>query len=188
MEDVRICTFGYPADWAAPKDSSLTILDFAKHLNFEILVQDLTDASILYVVHSMGGLVVKKVRIPANTNLYRAHIKTMSRHICSPCKTPCTAEWLAQSDVARCCSSVRLTAARNRLRLCTSSCPSLSESKPFIQELVGNSSTLADINEDFRHHAKDLKLWSFRETDKTNTAPGVSSVRALPGLKVVDSH
>lgn len=60
MEDVRICTFGYPADWAAPKDSSLTILDFAKHLNFEILVQDLTDASILYVVHSMGGLVVKK--------------------------------------------------------------------------------------------------------------------------------
>lgn len=78
LKDVRICTFGYPADWAARKDNTLTILDFAKQLNFEILIQGLTDAPILYVIHSMGGLVVKKVRIPANTNLYRAHIKRCS--------------------------------------------------------------------------------------------------------------
>lgn len=49
-------------------------------------------------------------------------------------------------------------------------------SKSFIQELMTNSTTLTAINEDFRHHAKDLKLWSFHETMPTSTGPGISSV------------
>lgn len=57
-------------------------------------------------------------------------------------------------------------------------------SKPFVQELMRNSATLTAINEDFRHCAKDLSLWSFRETQPTTMGPGKSVVRfhTFPGL------
>lgn len=61
LEGASIYTFGYSADWATTKESTLTILDFAKKLNFDILMARLTDVPIIFVVHSMGGLVVKKV-------------------------------------------------------------------------------------------------------------------------------
>lgn len=52
-------------------------------------------------------------------------------------------------------------------------------SKPFVEELMANSTTLTAINEDFRHYAKDLKLWSFHETKPTPTGPGLSSVSLM---------
>lgn len=62
FENVRICTFGYGADYATSKESTATILDFAKRLNLEILTASYADGPIIFVAHSMGGLVVKKVR------------------------------------------------------------------------------------------------------------------------------
>lgn len=59
---VRICTFGYAADFATTKESNVTVLDFSKKLNLEILTAPVTDAPIIFVAHSMGGLVVKKAR------------------------------------------------------------------------------------------------------------------------------
>ncbi|RYP19860.1 hypothetical protein DL765_003114 [Monosporascus sp. GIB2] len=47
-------------------------------------------------------------------------------------------------------------------------------SKSFIQELMRNSGTLTAINEDFRHHARHLNLWSFHETQPTSIGPGKS--------------
>ncbi|KAB5570698.1 NACHT and WD domain protein [Coniochaeta sp. 2T2.1] len=49
-------------------------------------------------------------------------------------------------------------------------------SKAFVQELMANSTTLMTINEDFRHHAITLRLWSFYETKPTSTGPGRSSI------------
>lgn len=49
-------------------------------------------------------------------------------------------------------------------------------SKAFVQELMRNSSTLTAINEDFRHYAADLSIWSFHETQPTTFAPGKSAV------------
>jgi len=49
-------------------------------------------------------------------------------------------------------------------------------SKAFVQELMRNSNTLVAINEDFRHHAENLTLWSFHETEPTSLGPGKSSV------------
>lgn len=52
--------------------------------------------------------------------------------------------------------------------------------KSFVRELMANSSTLESINEEFRHCSKNLKLWSFYETQPTSTGPGRSSVRKPP--------
>ena len=41
-------------------------------------------------------------------------------------------------------------------------------SKPFVAELSRNSDSIAWINDSFRHHAPDLQLWSFYETDPIN--------------------
>ncbi|KAA8632269.1 hypothetical protein SMACR_04689 [Sordaria macrospora] len=49
-------------------------------------------------------------------------------------------------------------------------------SKAFVQELMRNSSTLTAINEDFRHYAADLSIWSFHETQPTTFAPGKSAI------------
>ncbi|KAI2623191.1 hypothetical protein GGR54DRAFT_629765 [Hypoxylon sp. NC1633] len=37
-------------------------------------------------------------------------------------------------------------------------------SKPFVSDLIPESSALRDINDTFRHYASDLRLWSFYET------------------------
>ena len=49
-------------------------------------------------------------------------------------------------------------------------------SKAFVQELMRNSNTLTAINEDFRHYAAQLSIWSFHETQPTTFAPGKSAV------------
>jgi hypothetical protein len=48
-------------------------------------------------------------------------------------------------------------------------------SKAYIQELMRNSGTILNLNEDFRHCASELKLWSFYETLPTSVA-GKSTV------------
>ena len=40
--------------------------------------------------------------------------------------------------------------------------------KPFVSELSRDSDSIANINDSFRHYAKDVQLWSFYETDPSN--------------------
>lgn len=39
--------------------------------------------------------------------------------------------------------------------------------KAYIQELARNSSTIEDLNEDFRHHVTKLQIFSFYELQRT---------------------
>jgi len=39
--------------------------------------------------------------------------------------------------------------------------------KTFVSELSRDSTTIASINDSFRHYANELQLWSFYETDPT---------------------
>lgn len=50
-------------------------------------------------------------------------------------------------------------------------------SKAFIEELKSNSNSITAINEDFRHYAKHLTLWSFYESRPTSIGAGRSAVR-----------
>lgn len=64
LNDCQILTFGYDANWATFKDTTAGIVDFAKRLDLELFTAGLDNAPIVFVAHSMGGLIVKKVRHP----------------------------------------------------------------------------------------------------------------------------
>lgn len=49
-------------------------------------------------------------------------------------------------------------------------------SKAFVEEIKSKSGVITTINEDFRHYAKDLTLWSFYESQPTVIAAGRSVV------------
>lgn len=69
MDQVRILTFGYNANFMSPGTDLFNIAEFANELLLQMKVGNDEDVSplelgkvpIIFVVHSMGGLVVKKV-------------------------------------------------------------------------------------------------------------------------------
>ena len=62
LASCQIHTFGYDADWATFKDTTTSIVDFAKRLNLELFTLGVDSAPVIFVAHSLGGLVAKKVR------------------------------------------------------------------------------------------------------------------------------
>ena len=152
FEDVRIHVFGYNADWTERQQSVLNINDFAQSLLGELknnpsIRRDNT--SIILVGHSMGGCVAKKTYILAQQD---PTCKPLADRIQSMffLGTPHRG-----SDLALILQNI-LTVAWGR--------------KPFVKDLLPNSSTLTEINDAFRHYAPNLSLWSFYETQPIKTS------------------
>ncbi|KAI3327016.1 hypothetical protein HD806DRAFT_380060 [Xylariaceae sp. AK1471] len=157
LEHTRIFSFGYGGGYFTTRESTTTILDFSKKLLFEILTGNLTELPIIFVAHSMGGLVVKKAYMLALQDpKYQDVSKCMMQGAMIFLGTPHRGSESA--------------ATLHRVLSATIG------SKAFIQELMRNSDTLVAINEDFRHHVENLTLWSFHETEPTSLGPGKSSI------------
>ena len=146
FRDTRIHSFGYNADWGRPKQSVMNIHGFAEALLCELKNHPSIrrgTAGIILVAHSMGGCVAKKMYLLARQDPSSAELASRIRamyFLATPHRG---------SDLAE---------ALQNLLLVTLG------SKPYVGDLLPNSAALAEINDAFRHHAHDLRLWSFYET------------------------
>ncbi|KAJ8122027.1 hypothetical protein ONZ43_g1672 [Nemania bipapillata] len=146
FRDVRIHSFGYNADWIERRRSILNIHDFAQSLLGEIKNNPSIrrgNTKLILVGHSMGGCVVKKAYILARQDIT---CKPLAERVHSMffLGTPHRG-----SDLAGILQSILMVAWGT---------------KPFVNDLLPNCSTLTEINDTFRHYAADLRLWSFYET------------------------
>ncbi|KAI1324505.1 hypothetical protein F5Y16DRAFT_402357 [Xylariaceae sp. FL0255] len=159
LGSARILTFGYNAAWRGATKSISSITDFAKELLFEMQFgknsagEDLQLGAnpIIFVVHSMGGLVVKKACLLGlhDTN-YQDMIQAVSAimFLSTPHRGTNLAETLN-----------RVLAA------------SFQSSKNFLSDLNKSSTAIEELNEQFRHMAPRLTIWSFYETLATAIGP-----------------
>ncbi|KAL8888657.1 MAG: hypothetical protein Q9192_006143, partial [Flavoplaca navasiana] len=162
FERARLLSFGYNAHFgSSERKNILNIADFAKELLYEMKFasdgrsQELQigKVPIIFVAHSMGGLVVKKAHIfGQNDDQYRQIVKSTRAvlFLSTPHRGTDLAELLNRILAV---SFVKLSA------------------KYYIAELRQNSGALQDINEQFRNIAPSLNLFSFYETQRTAIGP-----------------
>lgn len=159
MSTARILTFGYDANWRGASRSVSNISDFAKELLFEMRFakgnsgEDLSLGSrpIIFVVHSMGGLVVKKAfLLGLHDEAYSKVVSAISAIIFL--STPHRGSNLAET--------------LNKVLAASFQSP-----KNFISDLAKCSPAIEELNEQFRHHVPRLSIWSFYETLVTSIGP-----------------
>ncbi|KAL8671628.1 MAG: hypothetical protein Q9168_003879 [Polycauliona sp. 1 TL-2023] len=162
MSRARISTFGYNANFAG-QSTSLNILDFAKDLLFRIKTHSgpyhhgdpsIGELPIIFVAHSMGGLVVKKAYIIGKANQQFEDI---------------IARISAMVFLATPHRGSAFAAMLNNILKATPG----GSAKNYVAELERQSGSLQDINEQFRNMCGTLDLVSFHETLKTNVGAGI---------------
>ncbi|KAI4257311.1 MAG: hypothetical protein L6R42_005750, partial [Xanthoria sp. 1 TBL-2021] len=150
---MRIFTFGYNSNFKGSA-TNLNITDFAKDLLFHLLTFSQGDSKpiggrpIIFVAHSMGGLVVKKAYIVGKHDPEFSGIMAQV-HGMLFLATPHRG-----SQYAKVLNNILSTA------------PTGAPPKAYIASLDAQSEALQDINEQFRKICHDLVLVSFWETSK----------------------
>ena len=160
LERARIFTFGYNANFRPGDANSIaSITDFAKELLFELRFGrthegerfGIGETPLIFVTHSMGGLVAKKVcLLGQNDEHYEALVRSISAIIFL--STPHRGSNLAE--------------ILNRILIAT-----FQSARNFIRDLNRSSMALEEINEQFRHIVPRLSIWSFYETLPTPIGP-----------------
>ena len=150
FKDVRVHSFGYDSDWAKGRDNCLDIHHFARSLLGELMVSPAlksTNTPIVFICHSMGGLVTKRAYVLARQEPSYANLAKRFHGI----------YFLATPH--RGSDSAKLLA--NILQIAYSS-------RAYVTDIKRGSKTLQSINAEFRDYAPALDIWSFYETHKTS--------------------
>ena len=158
LSSYRIFTFGYNSDFKGA-GTNLNIIDFAKDLLFRMLTfsggsgkegTSIGQRAIIFVGHSMGGLIVKKAYI-------------LGKY---------TSEY---TDIVSKIYGIIFLATPHRgaqyakiLNNILSAAPFGAPPKAYVADLDTQSRALQDVNEQFRTLCSDLALVSFFETLKTS--------------------
>ena len=160
LSGARIFSFGYNGFFSDRNASStLNIADFARDLLLRLKIHDQADASnlgkipIIFVVHSMGGLVTKQAYI---LGLNDPQFKDIVQNWCS---------------IVFLATPHRGNDFSNTLNRILTLSPFGHASTQFISELQRNSMSLQAINDQFRNHCTKLQLISFFETLETPIGP-----------------
>lgn len=155
--DMRIYTYGYNAEvMKAGARSTTSILDFAKNLLYDLrfFIDDaaadlnIGKLPIIFVAHSMGGLVVKEAYIQGSTD---PHYQDLIRNVTAILFLATPHRGSNFAEILNRILSVSL----------------ISAPKEYVNDLTKNSATLQRINETFRHVVKGLDIVSLYETRPT---------------------
>ncbi|KAK2882748.1 hypothetical protein FQN49_000060 [Arthroderma sp. PD_2] len=147
FENVRVHSFGYDSDRIITRKTTLDIRDFAKALLWDLAVSPyIRDTSnptrIVFIGHSMGGLVIKKAYLLAKLDPVHRHL--VSRfHSIYFIGTPHKG-----SDLAKTLENIL----------------SIYTPPEYVTALKHGSGTITAINDEFGRCCDDLELWSFYET------------------------
>ena len=181
LSSARIMTFGYNSQFSSVsqrKENILNISDFAKDLLFSMKFAtgdgarrlDIGSVPIIFVAHSMGGLIVKKAFILGQ---HDEHYQELIR---------------AMSGIVFLSTPHRGSNVAEVLNKILAACIFAFSPKQYISELSTNSPTLQEINEQFRNLAPKVSIVSFFETLKTSIGPSQmmvlqkdSSILGYPG-------
>ncbi|OBT77285.1 hypothetical protein VF21_03407 [Pseudogymnoascus sp. 05NY08] len=167
LSSFRIFSFGYNANFQGAA-TNLNTIDFAKDLLFSMLSfsgrpRDGSEGSlpigsrpIIFVAHSMGGLVVKKAYVLGKHDRQYSNLMAQVYGI------------LFLATPHRGAQYAKI------LNNILSTVPFGTASKAYVAELGIQSSSLQDINEQFSKFCEELQLASFFETKKTNV--GVTKI------------
>lgn len=142
---MRIHSYGYDSDYLKGKDDCLNVHHIGKSFLGELLTSPHlagSRTSIVFIGHSMGGLVIKKAYILAKQDPTFQDLANRFKVI----------YFLATPH--RGADSAALL--KNILRL--------AYDRPYVADLGRNSGAIQVINDEFRHFSASLELWSFYET------------------------
>ncbi|KAL2194744.1 hypothetical protein P885DRAFT_71151 [Corynascus similis CBS 632.67] len=168
FRNVRIHSFGYDSDWKAKGQSIVTAHDFGQALLLALRTSECFSTNpIVFVVHSMGGIIAKEAN-PSCHNL--ASRMAAMTFLATPHR-----------------GSEYATYLNNILRVSTRH-----GARPYISDLERVSSSLVRVNDTFRHYCGELTLYSFFETRELSIGaaasalivPKDSAVLGLPGERV----
>lgn len=167
FKNVRVHSFGYDSDWSKSSQSHLRIRDFAQALLASIsnspTIKRTGQLPIVFIAHSMGGLVAKQAYLLAKSDPLYQDLSTRIHSmyfLATPHRGSNSAVYLKTF------LSVSLPTG----------------AKAYAKELLPDSQTVADINEDFRHVCNDIHLWSFFEGIPTAGFIIVDKSSAVIGL------
>ncbi|KAL8798259.1 MAG: hypothetical protein Q9182_006820 [Xanthomendoza sp. 2 TL-2023] len=155
LHKFRVFTFGYNSNFKG-SGTNLNITDFAKDLLFHLLTFSQGDSKaiggrpMIFVAHSMGGLVVKKAYIIGKQDPEFSGIVSQVYGILF-LATPHRG-----SQYAKMLNNILSTA------------PTGAPPKAYVASLDAQSEALQDINEQFRVNCQNLALVSFYESLKIN--------------------
>lgn len=147
LAKIRTSSFGYQSDWLTRKDSILKVHDFGRKLLNDLqtssYLRRTRNTPIVFVGHSMGGLVIKKAYLLAHRESpdLATRIRSMV-FLATPHRGSDSADLL--HDI------LELTGSQ----------------KSFVDDLLRSSPSLQQINDDFRFVADEIDLWSFIEERK----------------------
>ncbi|KAI9682126.1 MAG: hypothetical protein M1817_000180 [Caeruleum heppii] len=159
FENVRVHSFGYDSDWLKGGQNCLDIHHFGKSLLGELATSphlNTVDTPIVFLGHSMGGLVIKKAYLQARQDA-TYDLLTKRIHSIYFLATPHRG-----SDSAKVLHNILQFAFSSRL---------------YVTDLKRGSIAIQSINDEFRNYSLDINLWSFYETQSLKM--GVFSTRIV---------
>ncbi|OTA67679.1 hypothetical protein K449DRAFT_388472 [Hypoxylon sp. EC38] len=158
FRNVRIHSFGYNADFLEKGQPHTDIYDFGQALLQALRnSQSFTENPIVFIAHSMGGLVIKQAYLLARQDP-SCHELASRIYGMVFLATPHRGSDLAST-------------LNNVLRISVAHGP-----RAYVSSLERSSDALNRINDAFRHYQNDLRLYSFFETQETSVGPGISSL------------